>query len=149
MKQKRPEWTDYFMKIAEDVSARATCLRRRYGAVVVDVNNKIVSTGYCGAPTGKPNCIDINKCKRQELNAPRGERYELCESVHAEMNALIQGDASRMIGSTIYIYGVDADTGDRCNGAPCDICERMVRNAGISRVVYYNADGALIMRPSL
>ena len=87
---KRPSWDEYFIEIAKVVSSRSTCLRRRYGAVIVK-DKVIVSTGYNGAPRGSINCVDVNKCKRRELNIPSGERYELCEAVHAEQNAIING----------------------------------------------------------
>jgi hypothetical protein len=86
----RPSWEEYFIEIAKVVSTRSTCLRRRYGAVIVK-DNVIVSTGYNGAPRGSANCVDRGICRRKELNVPAGERYELCEAVHAEQNAIING----------------------------------------------------------
>ena len=104
----RPEWDDYFVEIAKVVSSRSTCLRRRYGAVIVK-DRVIISTGYNGSPRGIKNCIDLNKCIRQEQNIPSGERYELCEAVHAEQNAIINGPPERMKGATIYIAGFEED----------------------------------------
>ena len=95
----RPTWDEYFIEIAKVVSSRSTCIRRRYGAVIVK-DHVIVSTGYNGAPRGSINCIDTNRCKRQELNIPSGERYELCEAVHAEQNAIVNGAPERMKDAT-------------------------------------------------
>jgi dCMP deaminase len=139
----RPGWHEYFLKIALDVSARATCIRRRYGAVVVDRNNVIISTGYCGAARGVDNCCDHGQCERQRLGVPSGERYELCVSVHAEANAIISGDPKRMEGGTIYINGEQAENGKQCNSSPCVMCERMIRNAGLARIVYVSDDGQI------
>lgn len=139
----RPSWDQYFLEIAAVVSKRATCLRRRYGAVIVK-DNVIVGTGYCGAPRGEANCTDIGHCEREALNVPPGERYELCRSTHAEMNAIINSDPERMIGATIYVSGFDAKTGAPAEGKPCMLCERMIKNARISRVVYRKRDGTFV-----
>src|SRR5574344_278839 len=106
---KRPDWDTYFLNIAKAVSMRSTCLRRNYGAVIVDSSKAIVSTGYNGSPVGDINCCDYGKCKREELHVPKGERYELCKAIHAEQNAIINCTKQRMIGSTIYIYGKNTD----------------------------------------
>ena len=99
---------EYYLNIAHEVAARSTCLRRRYGAVIVN-NDEIIATGYNGAPRGEPNCIDRGFCKREELNVPKGERYELCVAVHAEQNAIISAARRDMIGGTIYIVGLESD----------------------------------------
>ena len=130
----RPSWDEYFLNVAKAISTRSTCLRRKYGAVIVDTSNAIVSTGYNGSPVGEENCSDYGECKREELHVPKGERYELCKAVHAEQNAIINCTKQRMIGSTIYIYGENAD-GTLASGAPCLLCGRMIKNAGIARVV--------------
>jgi dCMP deaminase len=137
----RPDWDDYFIGIAKVVSSRSTCLRRKYGAVIVK-DRVIVSTGYNGAPRGIENCIDIGKCKRKELNVPSGERYELCEAVHAEQNALINAPPERMKNATIYIAGFEEDR-TFAAGKPCKLCDRMIRNAQIKEVVYLDKDGLL------
>ena len=98
----RPGWDEYFIHIAKAVSARATCLRRKYGAVITK-ENIIVSTGYNGAPSGMKDCLEVGKCTRKELQIPHGERYELCHSVHAEANAIIRSSVGELQGSTIYI----------------------------------------------
>lgn len=136
---KRPTWDEYFIEIAMIISKRSTCLRRRYGAVIVQ-NNIIISTGFNGSARGEPNCIDEERCVREELNIPRGERYELCKAVHAEQNAIINGDPVKMKGSTIYIAGFYSDH-RRAPGEPCLLCRRMIKNAMIKRVVYLQEDG--------
>ncbi len=137
----RPEWDDYFIEIAKVVSSRSTCLRRRYGAVIVK-DRVIISTGYNGSPRGINNCVDLNTCIRQEKNIPSGERYELCEAVHAEQNAIINGQPERMKGATIYIAGFEEDDSFAA-GRPCKLCNRMIRNSQISLVVYLDTDSSL------
>ncbi len=137
----RPEWDDYFIEIAKVVSSRSTCLRRRYGAVIVK-DRVIISTGYNGSPRGIKNCVDLNTCTRQEQNIPSGERYELCEAVHAEQNAIINGPPERMKGATIYIAGFEEDDSFAA-GRPCKLCDRMIRNSQISLVVYLDSDSSL------
>lgn len=123
----------YYLGIAEAVCQRSTCLRRKYGAIIVK-NDQIIATGYNGAPRGETNCIDCGYCQREELNIPKGERYELCRAVHAEQNAIISASRSEMLGSTIYIVGKESD--DRyAKPDPCLICRRMIINAGINRCV--------------
>lgn len=139
---KRPEWDEYFIEIAKVVASRSTCLRRQYGAVLVS-DQIIISTGYNGAPRGETNCIDSNLCYREEMNVPKGERYELCVAVHAEQNALINADPNKMKNATLYIAGFNAD-GSAADGKPCLLCRRMIRNALISKVVYLAKDGSLI-----
>ena len=110
-------------------------MRKRYGAVIVK-NDEVVSTGYVGAPRGRANCIDLGFCIREQLNVPRGERYELCRSVHAEANAIISASRERMLGSAIYLTGIDLkDNGNYVRNAnPCSMCKRMIVNAGIETV---------------
>jgi len=137
----RPSWDEYFIEVARVVARRSTCLRRRYGAIIVK-DNVIVSTGYNGSPRGEANCIDTGICKRKELNIPAGERYELCVAVHAEQNAILNAPPDRMIGATIYIAGFEAD-GSPAEAHPCLLCRRMIRNARISLVVYLTKDGRI------
>lgn len=134
MENKRPSKTEYYLNIAREVSKRATCLRRRYGAVIVN-NDVIVGTGYCGAPRGKDNCIDLEICEREKQNIPSGERYELCRSVHAEMNAIINAGRDRCIGGIIYIYGEDAKINEKCNSEPCLLCQRVIINSGLEKII--------------
>lgn len=130
----RRDKVNYYLDLAEMVAQRATCLRRKYGAVIVK-NDEVISTGYVGAPRGRKNCCDIGECIRTKLNIPRGERYELCRSVHAEANAIISASRDEMIGSTLYLTGIEADTGEYVkNAVCCSMCKRMVINAGIKDV---------------
>lgn len=138
----RPAWDEYFIEIAKVVSSRSTCLRRRYGSVIVK-DNVIVSTGYNGAPRGSVNCMDIDRCKRKELNIPAGERYELCEAVHAEQNAIINAPPERMKDATIYVSGFEED-GSFAEGKPCLLCRRMIQNAQIKHLVYLRKDGTIV-----
>ncbi|GAB4408825.1 MAG: cytidine/deoxycytidylate deaminase family protein [Thermodesulfovibrionales bacterium] len=138
----RPTWDEYFIEIAKVVSSRATCLRRRYGAVIVK-DNVIISTGYNGSPRGSVNCIDRGTCRREELNVPAGERYELCEAVHAEQNAVINGSPERMKNATIYIAGFE-ESDEFADGKPCLLCRRMIQNAMIKEVVYLKKDGSIV-----
>lgn len=131
---KRMSKDEYYLKIAEAVLERSTCLRRKYGAVIVN-HDEIVSTGYNGAPRGEQNCIDCGYCEREKLNIPKGERYELCVAVHAEQNAIISASRKETQGATIYIVGKETETGKYANPAPCLICRRMIKNAGITRCV--------------
>ena len=126
---------NYYLDIAQTVLERATCLRRVYGAIIVK-NDEIISTGYNGAPRGRKNCVDMGFCTREAMQIPRGERYELCRSVHAEMNAIISAARSECIGGTIYLVGKSAKTGEYLEQPrPCAMCTRMIINAGLSQVV--------------
>lgn len=126
---------NYYLDIAQTVLERATCLRRVYGAIIVK-NDEIISTGYNGAPRGRRNCVDMGYCTREQLRVPRGERYELCRSVHAEANAIISASRRDMIGATLYLVGRDAATGELLGDAmSCSMCKRQIINAGIERVV--------------
>lgn len=127
---------NYYLDIAEAVAQRGTCLRKKYGAIIVK-NDAIVSTGYVGAPRGRQNCCDLGTCLREKMNIPRGERYELCRSVHAEANAIINASREEMLGSTLYLVGLDLTRGGEYvqNGSCCQMCKRMVINAGIEKVV--------------
>ena len=128
----------YYIDIAKSVLIRSTCLRRNYGAVIVK-NDEIISTGYNGSARGITNCIDVGNCKRDTLNIPHGERYELCCAVHAEANAIISASRRDMIGSTLYLAGVDAKTLEPLDvSEPCLMCKRMIINAGIKQVICQN-----------
>ena len=134
----RRDKENYYLDIAQTVAERGTCLRRNFGAIIVK-NDQIMSTGYAGAPRGRKNCSDLGFCLREKMQIPRGERYELCRSVHAEANAIIHASSADMIGGTLYLVGVDARTGDLVPDAnPCAMCKRLIINAGISRVVKRN-----------
>ena len=134
----RTDKDNYYLDIADAVQERSTCLRRKYGAIIVR-NDEIISTGYNGAPRGRKNCSDLGFCARENLHIPSGERYELCRSVHAEANAIISASRRDMLGSTLYLVGRDARTGDLLPEADsCSMCKRQIINAGIERVVIRN-----------
>ena len=138
---------NYYLDIADTVSERSTCLRRRYGAIIV-LNDEIISTGYNGAPRGRRNCIDLGRCTREELNIPSGERYELCRSVHAEANAIISASRRDMIDATMYLSGREGRSGDPLPvPCPCSMCRRLIINAGIKRLVTRGAEGVIRVTP--
>ena len=124
----------YYLSIAAEVAKRSTCLRRQYGAVIVN-NDEIVATGYNGAPRGDPNCCDVGACWRELNNIPHGEQYEKCVAVHAECNAIISASRKEMLGSTLYLAGFEGLDKPIDNPVPCLICTRLIKNAGIARVV--------------
>jgi dCMP deaminase len=128
--EKRPEWDEYFLAIAELVSRRSTCLRRSVGAVLVK-DKRILTTGYNGAPTGLCHCLDLG-CLRQQCNVPSGERHELCRGLHAEQNAIIQAamHGVGVQGATLY-----------CTNHPCIICAKMIINAGVVRIIFRDGYG--------
>ncbi|MBE6628731.1 MAG: cytidine deaminase [Ruminococcaceae bacterium] len=126
---------NYYLDIAQTVSERSTCLRKSYGAIIVK-NDSIISTGYNGAPRGRKNCSDLGHCMRNKLGIPRGERYELCRSVHAEANAIIAAPRDQMLDATLYMVCINSETGELESGTcSCMMCKRLIINAGISKVV--------------
>jgi len=132
---KRISKPNYYLNIAREVSRRSTCIRRNYGAVIVN-NDQIVSTGYAGAPRKTANCIEVGNCLRNELGAKPGEHYEWCRSIHAEQNAIIHASRFDMLGATLYLCGTSPATGAVIKGAAaCKICRRMIVNAGIETVI--------------
>ena len=132
---KRISKENYYLDIAQTVLERATCLRRVYGAIIVK-NDEIIATGYNGAPRGRANCVDLGYCSREAMRVPRGERYELCRSVHAEANAIISAARRDMVGGTLYLAGKDAVTGEILSDATsCAMCRRLIINAGLEKVV--------------
>ena len=132
----RPSWDEYFAKIAEDVAARSTCTRHKFGAVIVNEKHEIVATGYNGVVRGAPHCEDVG-CIKDEMNIDSGMGHGICPAVHAEQNALIQAGRNSL-GCTLYV-----------NAYPCKICARLMANSGISRVVlsgdYTDKDGLRIL----
>jgi dCMP deaminase len=125
---------NYYLDIAQTVAERATCLRRKFGAIIVK-NDVIVSTGYNGAPRGRKNCSDLGFCYREQMQIPRGERYELCRSVHAEQNAIIAAPREQMLGATLYMACTLPDGTLQSGTNSCMMCKRTILNAGISTVV--------------
>ena len=131
----RRDKINYYLDIAEKVAERGTCLRRNWGAIIVN-NDEIISTGYVGAPRGRKNCCDLKYCMREKLHVPRGERYELCRSVHAEQNAIISARRKDMLGATLYLVGINYDDHSYVeNARPCALCKRMIINAGFKQVI--------------
>lgn len=130
----RPSKDEYYLGIADAVLKRSTCLRRRYGAVLVK-GDEIVSTGYNGSPRGEQNCCDCGYCAREEQNIPKGERYELCVAIHAEDNAITSASRSKACGATLYIVGRNVSDNSLANPSPCMMCRRKIVNAGVDRVV--------------
>jgi dCMP deaminase len=125
MSDSRPSWDDYFMKIAQEVSTRSTCLRRRVGAVVVK-DKRILATGYNGAPAGLKHCLEVG-CLREKLGVPSGEKHELCRGLHAEQNAVIQAalHGVPISGSSLY-----------STHKPCSLCAKILINAGVKEIRY-------------
>ena len=123
----RPSWDEYFMKMANDVATRTTCLRRGVGAVIVK-DRRILATGYNGVPTGLTHCSETG-CLREQLGVPSGQRHEICRGVLAEQNAIIHAAryGFNIAGATIYV-----------NTQPCVVCAKMLINAGITEIVYQN-----------
>ena len=131
----RRDKINYYLDIAETVLERSTCIRRKFGAIIVK-HDEIISTGYVGAPRGRKNCNDLNYCTRDKLGVPKGQRYELCRSVHAEQNAILSAARAEMIDATLYLACHDART-DQLDGEvePCSMCKRLIINAGIKQVI--------------
>ncbi len=130
----RRDKINYYLDLAETVLERSTCLRRKWGAVIVK-NDEVIASGYNGAPRGRKNCIDIGTCIREEMNIPRGERYEICRSVHAEANAIISASRNELIGSNLYLVGINQNDNSYVeNASNCSMCKRIVINAGIENI---------------
>ena len=142
---KRPTKEEYYLAMAEVASTRGTCLRRRFGSVIVK-DDRIVSTGYVGAPSGRQNCCDIGYCFREANNIPRGTHYELCRSSHSEMNAIINASKEEMKGATLYLVGVEPD-GSYTNADCCAMCKRVIINSGIEKVVAKQKNGVYNVIP--
>ena len=135
MSRGRTDKINYYLDIAETVLERGTCLRRNFGAIIVK-NDEIISTGYTGAPRGRVNCLDRGTCVREELKIPRGTRYEMCRSVHAEANCIISASRRDMIGADLYLAGKEVVSGAYVkNTSSCAMCKRQIINAGIERVI--------------
>lgn len=136
----------WFLDMAERCARQGTCLRRCYGAVIVDSAGTVVSTGYTGAAQGQPHCEEFGQCYREKNNIPSGSNYNKCRSVHAEMNALLQA-GKKAIGGTLYVSGIDSKTGktlyfgNSVNPYPCFLCSKMILNSRIENVVYRTEEG--------
>ena len=138
---KRPSIDEYYIEIAKAVSLRSTCLKKHYGCVVVR-NGEILSTGYNNPPRGEAHCGYCIKCD----NGKDMSTFVTCSSVHAEMNALLSASRKDMIGADLYLAGYDIKTGEpiECEAWPCEICLRLIKNAGISRII--NSKGVIYFR---
>lgn len=137
----RPTKDQYYIDFAKTASERSTCLKRNYGAVIVK-DDRVVSTGYNGAPRGSDNCHEIGMCPRMEV--PSNTDYTSCRSVHAEANAIIQASYNDMLGSTLYLYGTTVKDGKPIRDPePCPMCKRLIINAGIKRVVVMHNESTL------
>ena len=131
----RVDKTNYYLDIAEVISERGTCLRNNYGSVIVK-NDEIISTGYTGAPRGRKNCLDLGYCTRKLNTDLSGAGYEFCRSVHSEQNAIISANRRDMIGSILYLVGINKRNGEYVeDNYPCTLCKRMIINAGIDKVI--------------
>lgn len=129
----RIDKTNYYLDIAQTVAERSTCLRRKFGAVIVK-NDSIISTGYNGAPRGRKNCCDLGECLREKYEIPSGERYELCRSVHAEANAIIAASREETLGADLYLVCLDKEERPTPGTSSCSMCKRLIINAGIRSV---------------
>jgi dCMP deaminase len=139
-KMKRIDKHNYYLDICETILERGTCIRRNFAAIIVK-NDEIMSTGYSGAPRGRANCSELGFCRREELKVPRGTRYELCRSVHAEQNAIISARRQDMIGATLYLVGKEIGTNKLVeNASPCSLCKRFIINSGIEKVIIRDTD---------
>jgi dCMP deaminase len=138
---KRSSVDHFYLMIALTASMRSTCLRRRFGAVLVPASGRGVEIAYVGAPSGVESCMEKKYCYREGHNVPNGEQYEKCFSVHAEMNVIINSSPEKLRGATLYIAAVEGRTGRLCNSNPCILCTRMIMNAGIETVVALQAGG--------
>lgn len=144
-KPSRPNKIDYYIGIAKAVAQRCTCFRARTGAIIVR-NDQIVATGYIGAPRGTKDCLERGNCLREELNIPHGQRYELCRSVHAEQNAIINAARAgvSLLDGDLYLYGERPESGELMDIVPCYFCKRMIINAGLTRVFCQMSDGKVL-----
>lgn len=142
MTEPRVTKDEYYLEIAREVARRSTCFRRSIGALIIR-GDQIISTGYVGAPRKTKDSIEHGFCLRDKLNIPHGHRYELCRSVHAEQNAIINAARAgvSLYGGDMYIYGSDRGTDKPINAIPCFICKKMIINAGLERVVCSTIDG--------
>lgn len=126
--------TDTYLNVAETFAYRSTCIKRKYGAVIVK-DDVVISTGYNGSPRGFDNCCDIGRCPRIERNMHQGDGYGICRAVHAEQNALLNCQRAQMIGADLYLAGVNPDDNKVHRAKPCPVCARMIIQAGLANVI--------------
>lgn len=144
MKNKRISKHEYYLGIAKEVAQRSTCFRRFIGAIIIR-DDQIISTGYVGAPRKTKDSFEHGFCLRDKLKIPHGQRYELCRSVHAEQNAIINAARAgvSLLGGDIYIYGSVSGKDEQIDAIPCYICKKMIINAGLNRVICSTKDGKM------
>jgi len=138
----RPPKDQYYLDIARQVASRSTCLKVRMGAIIVR-QDQIIAAGYVGAPRGTKSSLEHGFCLRQKLAIPSGTQYELCRSVHAEQNAIINAARAgvSLLDGDIFIYGENRQTGEIINAFPCFICKKMIINAGLNRIICSTSGG--------
>jgi len=144
MKKKRISKDEYYLGIAKEVGRRSTCWRRSIGAIIIR-DDQIISTGYVGAPRKTKSSLEHGFCLRDKLKIPHGQRYELCRSVHAEQNAIINAARAgvSLLGGDMYIYGSSFGKNKTIDAFPCFICKKMIINAGLNRIICSTADGKM------
>jgi len=144
MAQKRISKEEYYLGIAKEVSRRSTCFRRSIGAIIIR-DDQIISTGYAGAPRKTRDSFEHGFCLRDKLKIPHGQRYELCRSVHAEQNAIINAARAgvSLLGGDMYVHGSVYESGKVIDALPCYICKKMIINAGLDRIICSAADGKM------
>lgn len=138
---KRISKIDTYLNCAEVFAYRSTCIKRKYGAVIVK-DDVVVSTGYNGAPRGFDNCCDIGKCPRIEKDMHQGDGYGICRAIHAEANALLNCSRQQTIGADLYLTGINPKDNSIHKAKPCPICSRTIIQAGINNVYLRVGDGA-------
>ena len=139
----RPSKDIYYLNIAKEVAQRSTCFRAKYGSIIIK-DDQIISAGYVGAPRGTKDCLERGYCLRDELKIPHGTQYEICRSVHSEMNALLNAARAgvSLLGGSMYSYAENGKTGERVDIVPCYLCKKMIINAGLDRIVCSMKDGS-------
>jgi dCMP deaminase len=144
MKPERKSKHEYYLGIAKEVAQRSTCFRRSIGAIIIR-DDQIISTGYVGAPRKTRDSFEHGSCLRDKLKIPHGQRYELCRSVHAEQNAIINAARAgvSLLGGDMYIYGKVYGDDTPIDAFPCFICKKMIINSGIDRVICSTSDGKM------
>jgi dCMP deaminase len=137
----RPSKTEYYLRIAEEVSRRGTCYRVNIGTIIVR-DDQIIATGYVGAPRKTRDCHEHGSCLRDKLDIPHGHRYELCRSVHSEQNSIVNAARAgvSLLGGDMYVYAESLEDGKLIDAVPCFICKKMIVNAGIDRVISSMSD---------
>lgn len=137
----RVSMIDTYLNCAEVFAYRSTCIKRKYGAVIVK-DDAVISTGYNGAPRGKQNCCDIGHCPRKVLNLHQGQGYDICRAIHAEANALLNCSREQTINADLYLVGINPEDNSIHEAKPCPLCSRMIIQAGIRNVYLRIGSGA-------